>query len=420
LFVNYNSIAKSLSISKNNIQLAAETPGSDAFYQRRNLFLDHLLSRFAESFFDYVSILQTVTPSLEKKDTIDTKINFLKNYPEYSSHRFKAYNYTNASQLWDTDNTSGLEKRLERLLGFKNIKRRNLVNIYATIQHAINTSNVEEFWFEIIDSRSENIMLIAAEKFPSAESAERRLEDVYLFKNVSNFTSRADSVDGKFIFELKDNADKVIAISRERYDTIAEANTNLLKIVSLFANNQAEEGMFLVEHLLLLPDIKAGDDAPQSPPEAPQSPIESPTNTNENNDFLPICADENCDDCDTLDPYSFRISIVLPAYAPRFLNIDFRRYCERTIRTEIPAHIYPKICWVSNEQLQEFEKAYKSWLDVKSGKIEDTDKKILARFVKILTTLKTVYPPARLEDCHNTEERKLFLLNQNALGTLKT
>ena len=135
---------------------------------------------------------------------------------------------------------------------------------------------------------------------------------------------------------------------------------------------------------------------------------------------MPICVDEDCVDCDTRDPYSFRISIVLPAYAKRFLNMDFRRYCERIIRTEIPAHIYPKICWVSNEQLQEFEKAYKDWLDVKAGKVEDINKNILERFIKILTTLKTIYPAARLEDCNNTEERKLFLLNQNALGTLKS
>ena len=99
--------------------------------------------------------------------------------------------------------------------------------------------------------------------------------------------------------------------------------------------------------------------------------------------------------------------------------MDFRRYCERIIRMETPAHLFPKICWVNNEQLQEFENAYKDWLEVKSGKIDDVDKNTLQRLVNILTHLKTVYPPARLQDCTSLEERQLFLLNQNALGTLK-
>src|SRR5690606_335403 len=135
--------------------------------------------------------------------------------------------------------------------------------------------------------------------------------------------------------------------------------------------------------------------------------------------FMPICVDPNCEDCDSNDPYTFRISIILPAYAQRFFNMDFRRYCERIIRMETPAHLLPKICWVNNEQLQEFENAYKDWLEVKSGRINDVDKDILQRLIDNLANLKNVYPPARLQDCTSLEERQLFLLNQNALGTLK-
>jgi hypothetical protein len=87
---------------------------------------------------------------------------------------------------------------------------------------------------------------------------------------------------------------------------------------------------------------------------------------------------------------------------------------------EMPSHVFIKICWVNNEQLRDFENAYVDWLDVKAGITPDTDKQILEGFVNILTTLKTVYPTAKLEDCSSEEERTLFLLNQNALGTLKT
>ena len=64
--------------------------------------------------------------------------------------------------------------------------------------------------------------------------------------------------------------------------------------------------------------------------------------------------------------------------------------------------------------------AYKEWLDVKSEKVDDTGYIKLNRFITILTALKSIYPVARLEDCKSSEERTLFMLNQNALGTLKT
>ncbi|WP_423147179.1 hypothetical protein [Rubrolithibacter danxiaensis] len=283
LFVDFDPITNSLDKVKQKVQLAAEQPGSAAFFERRNLFLDHLLSRFAESFFDYVSVLNSLFP-VNQQEIVDVKTAFLKHYPEYSSRRFTGPDYSQPMN----GAISGLQMRLERLLGLK-------------------------------------------------------------------------------------------------------------------------EDMFLVEHTLLLPQ----QPIPQSPPLSPPQP-------EEDKGFMPVCIDENCGDCNSLDPYSFRLSIVLPAYSTRFLNMDFRRYCERIIRMETPAHLFPKICWVNNEQLQQFKTAYSKWLEVKAGTIADTDKKILEDFISILTTLKNVYPPARLEDCKSNQERKFFLLNQNVLGTLKT
>lgn len=402
---------------KTNIQLAAETP--ETFDQRRNLFLDHLLSRYSETFSDYINILKSVFPDIESEDLIKTKTKFLKKYAEYSSNRFSAYNFADTVQ-WDTENISGLEKRLQRLLGFKeekndtgtepnHIKRRTLVNLFSAVKSDLD-SGTEQFRFELIDNRSGNTLMLAAEKFPSAETAERQLANVLdLAVDLSKFSIGTTESGTQFIIQLKDSTGKVLAVSQQQFNTNTEAVTALAELHTLIAKNQSEEGMFLVENLLLLPEVPSME-SPLSPPE--------PTEADKG--FMPICADENCDDCDSNDPYSFRISIVLPAYAKRFLNIDFRRYAERIIRMETPAHLYPKICWVNNEQLQEFEKAYKDWLDVKAGLASDEDKTKLKRFINILTTLKTVYPPARLQDCSNTEERRLFLLNQNALGILKT
>ena len=136
---------------------------------------------------------------------------------------------------------------------------------------------------------------------------------------------------------------------------------------------------------------------------------------------MPICVDENCDECSDTDPYSFRISIIMPAYSPRFFNMDFRHYAERVMREEMPSHLMPKICWISNEQLREFEDIYRQWLKVKAGQLPDPDGAILKRFIEILISLKSVYPEGALMDCADeVAAQRLFMLSKNSLGTIKT
>ncbi|MXV49675.1 hypothetical protein GS399_01725 [Pedobacter sp. HMF7647] len=399
-------------------QAAAENKGQ--FYKRRNLFLDHLLSRFSESFFDYVNVLYsgfTSNPKdviipfpINQDDIIKDKAAFLKNYPEYSGQRFGAYDYTNP-QIWDTPNVSGLEKRLERLLGFDNLNRHDLVNLLTSVEHGVNEFNNDEFWFRISDHRNSKILLEGAAKYPGSEEAAFDLEDALtLIYNPVNLRVVANG-DGTFSYQVL-NEEDILGTSGETYATQEDANAALAQLTTLVTQSRADEGMFLIEHSLLFP--QRDESAPESPPDAPQSP---PDNLD---GFLPICVDSSCKDCEDKDPYSFRISVVLPAYAPRLLNQGFRQYIERTIRMESPAHIFAKICWVSNEQLAEFQDAYRAWLAVKTGAATDNGNLILNRFITIFTALRSIYPVSRLEDCSSSEERTLFLLNQNALGTLKT
>ena len=128
------------------------------------------------------------------------KCAFLQDYDKLSLDRSLAYNYRpkQASDLWDTENVSGLEKRLAKLLGLSNVNRRNL-------------------------------------------------------------SGAADA---------------------------------------------SAEGMYLIENLLLLP----------VDPDDP---------------FLPIPDNPDNLDCASEDPYSYRLYIILPAYAGRFHNMEFRRFAKR-------------------------------------------------------------------------------------------
>ena len=64
------------------------------------------------------------------------------------------------------------------------------------------------------------------------------------------------------------------------------------------------------------------------------------------------------------DPYSFRVTAVLPGWTDLTIDPNYRKYAEKVIREEIPAHIFVKVCWVSQEVMALFEDAYAAWFSV--------------------------------------------------------
>jgi hypothetical protein len=64
--------------------------------------------------------------------------------------------------------------------------------------------------------------------------------------------------------------------------------------------------------------------------------------------------------------YSFRISLLFPSWPPRFKDREYRKLAEETVCMNCPAHIYPEFHWLESGKMQEFEKQYKKWLDLKS------------------------------------------------------
>jgi hypothetical protein len=159
--------------------------------------------------------------------------------------------------------------------------------------------------------------------------------------------------------------------------------------------NYSDEGMYLIENILLRPE--------------------------QNTDpFLPICPTPDCTDCAEIDPYSYRIHIILPAYSSRFSNMHFRRFAEEVIREETPAHILPKICWINQENMAELEKLYRDWIYLKAG-VEKTNREgKLRSFINKLFKVKSVYERQKLRECDSGEDELKFILGRTALGTEKT
>ncbi len=136
--------------------------------------------------------------------------------------------------------------------------------------------------------------------------------------------------------------------------------------------------------------------------------------------LLPVHLDQDCETCQHVDPYSYVVSVVLPYWPERFINLDFRKFMNKTIRLEGPAHVMFNICWISCEHMAEFEKKYKIWLN-EIGKDEPDKVKLaqsLAEFIEILTRIRNVYPTGTLHDCEQDESLEgAIILNNSVLGT---
>ena len=72
------------------------------------------------------------------------------------------------------------------------------------------------------------------------------------------------------------------------------------------------------------------------------------------------CCEDPCDNNE--DPYSFRISFVLPCWPKRFKDKGFRRLVKQTIQSETPAHIQAKVYWLGVEQMRLYEETYFEWI----------------------------------------------------------
>lgn len=386
----------------------------ETFYDRRNRFLDHLIARFAESFNDYVLMLYAYKNAdeydeIDADELIKDKIAFLKDYPVISRERGKAFDYLQPS--WDTNNVSGLEKRLARLAGIDDFMRRFLF-CQKTIEIQKTEDTPPKYFFHIPDKEG-NILIRSIKEYDTySEIADVAVKLADMFSDTSAYKPLDVAAD-QFSFEIVDESDTVLAESGMIYSDAGSRDNAITEIAGKLAEDCPGEGMHLVEHLLLRPRFAA----PEIPGEAPEDTYQ----------LFEVCLGENCQFCGEEDPYSFRMSLILPYWHERFLSMEFRRYFEEMARTETPAHIMIKICWVNNTLMNAFEVAYKEWMaalaDYEADLVLKESKQDRLRqagnaLIEILTRIHSEYPIAHLHDCEEGATNPV-LLNNTILGTYK-
>jgi hypothetical protein len=211
-----------------------------------------------------------------------------------------------------------------------------------------------------------------------------------------------------FSFYLPGSARRVLLVSNASFaisgvpdmSVFAPVESQAHQVISYLEDTFRLEGMYVVEHILLRPGrLTAAPD-----------------------EFMPVCIDPNGNYCRPLDPYSFRIDVILPGYSLRLRNRYFRQYAERIIRMETPAHILPRICFVDEAHMQEFEAVYEEWRKEKRKSVRldlPMDKVINSKLIEVLDNLFTIYDQGYLADCDDdTDNINPIVLGATYLGTL--
>lgn len=376
------------------------TETEETFLERRNRVLDHLIARFAERFADYALMSFRLSGDRLKTSAqlIADKIDFLAGYPELSRGRGQAANIRpqNQTDVWDSNNISGLERRAGRLLGIDNLKRRELHcaghfgRLFATRKSG------NEFRVVIRDAATK-ILFSSSELFPDRPAALDAAAKAYPgLRDEGAF--RIAATQGATTFAMGIASGPVALTHSKPFDTEIKATLAARAIIARYDEILASdlcdsEGMHLVEHILLRPLAK-GDK------------------------LMEVCLEDDCVFCGEEDPYSFRISVVLPYWPERFRNLHFRALLERTLRDEAPAHVQVKICWIGQAQMTGFDAAYRAWLGARAAKRPNpaTVRTTAKKLIQILEALKTVYPAASLHDCDVGEDETLVRLGTSALG----
>ena len=285
----------------------------EEFGTRRNTFLDHVLARFGEGIQDYTLLIhdQITRRAYGAEKLIQDKVRFLRFLPEIGARRGTGINYRLGEEVCGYRNRSGLGERLRRLLGMEDIRA------YFTLQIARDAGD----WivdYTLTHPDTGTVLLDAVplpDRYTTAQEAQAAAWTT--IERVVEYA--ADPVryrtDGDDHFVTAADGEDLAPLAPDLDPT---------ELQTFVAERLRNERLYVVEHILLRP--KFPGDA-----------------------LMDVCLSDDCQHAGLEDPYSFRITYLLPADARPFSeDMELRRYAERLIRRETPVYLLPKLCWISD------------------------------------------------------------------------
>ncbi len=310
----YDDIADGL--DSNTLQRLCETVPE--FLDRRNKFLDHVMARFGLNFGDYALLLRNWKgDAVAKRELIADKLGVLEAYCTISSGRARAFDHRTEPLL--PDNSTVLKRRIALLLGYADL-------CFTWTEDRSDPANTKLTGFSLVDVRGDVwARWTAATPGPADAASKRKLANAVLqnMSRSSAYTLRA--TDGGYRLVVRDNSRVELAEAAppsapsgpwKSFPSVSEADDFREELIATSSVARS----IIVEHLLLRPKF-SGD-----------------------------AVYKECGDCEDADPWSFRLTVVMPGWtAPYNVDLDWRDFANRTIQEEVPSHLLPKVCWVGDD-----------------------------------------------------------------------
>jgi hypothetical protein len=394
------------SLKQAELEKIIETPALAV--SRRNRFLEHLMGRYCEGLGEYSGLMAALLRSAAPGKLLRDRRAFLADYREVGAERAGAYDYRFPQ---DPANVAGYQRRVYRLLGIEDLRRGDLAGHRFRIAKL---PGEPERWRFVLDGEG------GIPVFESIECETRAAIEALLDFALSIGGDAANWV------ETEDGNQRLVQrCAEDKEEKVGETVAGPLEPVrEYFARIGAAEGFHVIENLLLRRRTKKDP-------------------------FLPVQLNRagRCDCPEVSDPYSLRMTVLLPSWSKRFRDLKFRQFVEDTLRREAPAHVYARICWISHGQMREFENAYNDWCErlaeiagrpaschtdpeagaARRGRFplppgnlgaDSAYARSLRALIETLHRLTTVYPLARLHDCREASgDTPQVSLNNTSLGT---
>ena len=354
--------------------LQETTVDSNVNLVRKNKFLNHLLARFAEKFTSYGMVLKDLTNDqlTSDKKLIKDKARFLREYPIVSACKAKAFDlYKNS---WNTENISGLERRIALKIGIENYHRRDLSKSDTAGLHMVEhillrprksynypfKTTYTSFKIERFDHSNSDQLTRCISKNHTLHTGEaieitgnEQYNGTYIVQTVGTdfFEIKASfqvSASGGLCmrtpdirYYLNSAAIKEFKESPQGSDhTFCKVGMHTLKVGDRIEITQtaSHNGLHVVTAI-----TQEGFE------------VEVPFKKNE-------AAGRWMNTQTPQDPYSLQLTFVLPSWIERYQDSDFKKFIALTIREETPVHIRTNIQWLDQTEMQNFERAYQRFI----------------------------------------------------------
>jgi len=305
---------------------------------RRNNFLDHLLAQFGEELIDLALLIYLKFGDPGINALIANKADFLKEYATISYNRARSFNIYGRNRrefftilpsgsqfVWNLKNETGNELLvnetpsasegaangvIDSVMKWGKLRPRYQIDTLASGKKVIKLSDPTPV-----------LMAKSNKEFNTNGEAEEEISKIIYFLT--------DAWNGDNVAWLKRRICRLLAINEYREKDLASA---------------VDEGFHIIEHILLRPKVNN-------------------TLAAKIDKFLMVKLDDDGNIIEgKKDPYSFRLTFVFPEWVPRFADADFRRYIEKIVQRETPAHMLAEIVWLNQADMGTFETAFKAWL----------------------------------------------------------